>query len=442
MLVVLIAGLLLLLFIDYTQFDCDFFSPSVLACLGFLMAAVCCLYNHALWGVNLHFYTVFLIWLGVMGITLGEAAARRMISSKIRKQNRMNHVRDIPICVSKGKIAVVVTAGIISTWYLYQEIKRIANLNYVIWGNLIYNFKVNRRNHNLDGNTLGILTQLLSMAVRGFAFVCGYIFIYNMTIRTDEKSFLLRLKRNILLLVPVFLYYVQSMMKGGRIGIIAHLIMMAFLVYFFQQRDSGWNIGKSVRLVKRALVGAGIISVIFYEIKELVGRIQVSNGLLAYITNYFGGSVELFDQYLFSGLEVPEGIETLPGILNLFHRAGLFLETTSIASHEYRNARTGIYIGNSYSAFRNYHHDFGMIGVFVFCLILGFLFAYWYQKIRNCRLGFLQTFSVILYGSLLYSVIFQSFTDYFFSQISLTRFMEILLLYLASAYLLRYRFEW
>ena len=55
---------------------------------------------------------------------------------------------------------------------------------------------------------------------------------------------------------------------------------------------------RSISTLIKGFVGAMMICVCFFKIKELVGRQQESLGVLDYVATYLGGSFDLFSQYM------------------------------------------------------------------------------------------------------------------------------------------------
>ena len=169
-----------------------------------------------------------------------------------------------------------------------------------------------------------------------------------------------------------------------------------------------------------------VVCISFFKIKELVGRQQESLGVVDYVATYLGGSFDLFSQYVREGRESFKGYESFSGIIdNLQSYFGMLKHITIVTSHEFRNAATGVTIGNTYTGFRNYYNDYGIFGVCLLSNLLALIFSGVYGKIKRLNnLKRKDMVIIIIYATQIFCMPFHFFTDYFFPRISLNMVMD------------------
>ena len=64
MILVYILSLLIMVYLAYAASN-DIVNVTFLLLVGYLVSAICCLYNYKLWAVSLHISTVFVVLLGI-----------------------------------------------------------------------------------------------------------------------------------------------------------------------------------------------------------------------------------------------------------------------------------------------------------------------------------------------------------------------------------------
>ena len=270
---------------------------------------------------------------------------------------------------------------------------------------------------------------------KAYAFICGCIFCNNICVRqyTRRKVF-----KQIWLLVPGVIYCIQCIMKGGRFNVIAFIIAMLFYLYFALQYKSNWRYRIELKNLAKVVIAAILIVYLFWFYKEFVGRTSEAS-LFEYISQYIGGPYELFNQFIQSG-STNAGNETFAGMVTSINKI-LGTNLKSLIYHEFRFTSTGIMLGNAYSGIRNYYSDFGIIGVILMCFNLSAIFNLIYCRLSKSNTIYKHCFGFILYGSLIYCIIFHFFTDYFFARLSVGWFIEVLIMYICFYMMTKVRFE-
>lgn len=432
-LIVLFLLALLLLLVTYNVFNKDFMSPSFLLVAGYSLSIGSTLYNIRDWNISVGLQTFLIYFVGMLSFVAGEALIKtRTFKNKVSSKTQEAEY----ISVDGWKYIFVIGIGAFILVLTYREVVRIANLNFASWGNLAYNYKTNVINGDLEGSSLSGFVQQANKITKGFAFIFLYIFINNFFADKNRRA----RKKNWINLVPGLLFAIQSVIKGGRFQIVAYIICAVFLGYYFWRRATGWSKVVPIKYLLRVILGIVIVVMAFWFSRELVGRMSKDSDLMGYITRYFGGGAALFELYLRDASMVHDAaMETFAGMVASLNKLGLSL--TARASHEFR-AASGVTIGNAYSALRNYYHDFGMIGVALFDFLLGCIFSTKYYELKSYSyLTYKRAFSVILYATLIYTVFFQFFTDYFFARLSIGFLVEIVIMRICFWFTVKLKFS-
>lgn len=424
MIVVYIFLLALVWYLTLRMSKGDWFDVMVLLLSGYMISAVCCLYNISLWDVKIHLYTVFVLFTGFISVGIGTAFGNRL---QIRKKSELkrNSIYEITVKgVSTTKILIVIIFSIIVTVLLINEIGSIANLNQRVWASMIINYRRNLSDASINAEH-SLFVDLGLRVTRAFAYIYLTVFISALNYKKQSHKFIW------LYIIPAILYGIQCLVRGVRIPIISLIIAAVFEAYFFYKYNRNWYAHINIKKIGKLLIAGIVVCVVFYYAKFFIGKLQDSDGVLAYVTNYLGGSLQLFDMYLFDPT-FPDGAhETFAGFVNSLKSFGFFQGVETVVQHEYRNASTGVYIGNVYTGFRNYYNDFGLMGLIYISFLFGLIFSMWYKSLKRYKYwNTTRLFSLILYSYLIYCVAFHFFTDYFFSLIAVGWVVNIIIMYI------------
>jgi len=132
------------------------------------------------------------------------------------------------------------------------------------------------------------------------------------------------------------------------------------------------------------IVAVGVVGmVLFYLSASLIGRSNDKN-LFKYVTTYAGGSIECLNHYVIFPIEGEKsdivGNETFYTLLQSLDKYKI--THTNIAEKQTAHLSFRYYydsmIGNVYTAYRRWHHDFGWIGIIVLNGIMAAVFAVGY----------------------------------------------------------------
>lgn len=410
----------------------DYFNLKLIFLAGYLLSAICCLYNVTTWGVDLHLKTVFILFLGMVAFMCGCYLGKRVGKRKgITVEGRNNLLDAIQSGEKKWKLLIVIIFDACMILLLYRDIVRIASVNMVSWGNLFYNFRSNLGNDKLDVGYSTIVNLGLRIT-KPLAYIYAAIFAERVVNPENKNS----IANKGIYLIPVAIYAFQVILQGYRIQLVALIIALIFDLFFFFQIVYEWKVRINFKIAARVCIFFILVCIGFYYVKFFIGKLQESNGVLAYVTNYFGGSLQLFDMYLVNPPQ--KGYETFAALVDSLKKFGLFEGIETVVQHEYRSASTGVYIGNVYTGFRNYYNDYGIIGVLFFSALYGYIFSKWYRILKMKRVWkFNAVFSFLLYSYFLYTVVFHFFTDYFFALMGVGWCINILIFYMVAVFIFK-----
>lgn len=432
--------LILTIFILLLSYACcnkDVMAPSFLVCTGFLFSFICAAYNIKNWELNISLETIFILSLGILSVVLGDAFCKKVFVKKNKSSCEVANY----IFISRWKCLVVILFCLIVLYLNYREVVRIANLNYVTSGNLIYNYKTNVVNADLEGASINSYVAQANKVVKAFAYIFLFVFLNNVfALKRISKQNKIK---NVSYLLPGILYCLQWLIKGGRYETISYIISFVFLLYFFWRRKVGWKKEIPVKYITRIILLTGLIIGLFWISSEILGRKSASNNTaMVYLFKYFGGSLVNFDSYLKDDLVFyNKAHETFAHFVRDLNSWGLS-NVEVVTSHEFRRAPSGIAIGNAHSAIRNYYHDFGVIGVVLMCLLFGVIFSFLYNKvIRISNINKKNSCLIIMYASWTYMPLFFFFTDYFFPKIGKGFLIELLLLWISHFFIFKIDFK-
>lgn len=420
--------LCILIIISYVFFRNDIFSPSFLFFLGYFISALFAFYSTAIWDMSITLQQIMILCLGWIGFFIAEFLINFFDNKQSIKMKNEDRVPLSIIKVQPVKIFIVVSIDLLITVVLYKNIASIAAIGNATDANLIASFKENSLDNSLSSATV----QLLKIT-KGMAFVFLFVFVNNMV--ADSSKLRIRLKKNLILLIPCVFYCIHCFLKGGRFTVIAFIIGALFLYFLFIEYKSNWKYKIKLKTIIKLIVLSVVVMYVFWAIKELVGRTS-QDTVIDYLARYLGGSYELLSLYLKNSPD--KGFETFGYMVQSINKLfGSNIPYTTY--HEFRFSSSGILIGNVYTGMRNYYNDCGYIGVFVFSFLLSLIFNLMYKILKTSRNIYKHVFLLIFYSSVIYTVFFHFFVEYFFARISVGYIVELIIMYICYRFVMRVR---
>lgn len=350
----------------------DWLYPAVLVPLAFFLSVLCCIYNIELWGVSLSIQTVLTIALGVL---LFSVISYSQYSGKPSRFG-VGCLRRIELSVWQ-KSALVLFFLLVTLLYYRQVQSSFSNLG--VDGQDWNDAMAARRQANADtelSEYTVIPTHIVYLynTMQALSFVLLYVVVNNLF----SKQGLTR--RDAPLLACMAIYLASVILRSGRLPILELVFAAVLLFWLLWHRVHGWHGEIKLSYIAVAIVGAATLIIVFTWLRDVVGR-QNDDDVLTYITSYGGGSIQLFDMYLDSPAppNVLFGQETFRGVWSALIRHLDIAESYSWQL-EFRYSN-GVMVGNVYTAFRYWLHDFGYVGMVIMTILYALIYSKFYTRI-------------------------------------------------------------
>ncbi len=388
----------------------DLFSPSSILLLSYILAICCAIYNIENWKISLHYNTFWVILIGIISFLIPSFLMyikNRKIIKKDAKEINIINIKQYKILILN---IISLMLFIIYTFYFIKAIGGISALSNFNNAMAIYRSKTLFHHINLIPGWINFLIKFC----RAIAYVYTYILINN-KIKTGK----IKQKNYLLYIFGIAIYIPTILMSGGRYDLIVYIL------YIIAIWNILYTINSKKRLQPKKIIKIGfiifIILIAFSNLKTIVGRSENNSyNSIDYITEYFGGSIEIFDMYMQDDHIKNKyfGSETFAGIRKfLFQIKIIENQGVNEGASLFRSIYNGKIIGNVYTGFRKMFQDFGIIGVIVLQFLMSIIFnkIYYislYKKEKNEI-----SFSIILMGSITFCLAFHSYSEAFYSTV-------------------------
>lgn len=413
MLILLLVIIILFLYLAYYLMGHDIFSPPCLICETFIISISFCLYNWESW--KLWKYSAdaaFIILIGIMSY-IGGCFSSYIIFEKKRNfhsvkydnlQLKKKNQTYLPIQISNVILIIVLLFECVVCILYFASIRNIAS-GYGYGGSLssiLSGYNSLLTNNMLDVEAGGSFFVRQSVKV---CFILGLLSIAIIINNIIADKF--RMKYFLLILIAL-ISVVLSVLGSARINIFKYVTFAITVYNFVYHRKYGWNKLIRLKTIFKVIVTFALLLFLFTSMRSILGR-GLRFDPLYYISVYAGGSIKLFDIFIESGSSQNSivGQETFYGFLDVLHRYGLI--TDPYKRLEFRSFE-GYFVGNVYTVFRRYYNDFGMIGMILISLILGFVIMTAYNQCKKGKRMLslidlrLMIFGILSWGMYLFSI--------------------------------------
>lgn len=410
MLYILLSCLLLLMaIVFYRFFNREIVSPTIITCLIFFVSVLGAFLgtSEGSWNniFNLHWNTVCYILLGVFCFGIGELLARRVkvyIHKRSVKQKNNDSGKIIHIDFLKNFIIIIFV--LVTMVLLYMNLRTITGGNSL--SQIISGYKSSSILYNENALEEGATINSMVLNMLRFCEITCVVYIYIIVKNLFLKD---KLRNNILPAVIILLISFLSMMVGGR----------AILLKFFVAGFIIWSImyirNKHLSVRKFFKIGIKLIIVfvpICYFVLPLLGGNNSTN-IIDYVSFYLGSQIPSFDIFLNNPIIKSEhfGQMTLKGIQMFLSKFGI-IDYWSAYQKDWIYFTPTLYT-NTFTEFKPFLQDFGIIGLIVFPIIFGFVFSKLYLAAKensNCRyIIFFAFFASLLIDQARIEVFFNTF---------------------------------
>lgn len=443
MLFIYILGIIILLRFSYKQNNKVLFSPTFMCCVSFMVAWIFLTILKDDWLVDFSAYTIFIIFLGLFSMLLGE----RMFSKQTRLdlsfcyRNSFANVECLEI--NTMILWLIIIINFFSSYIYYRDVLSIIGGNRDLSEDAMADYKMAVV---LGSEKIGRITNQFNLFTNATAYIFAFIFIFN-------YSCGYRTKKNILYFIGVIPHLINTFLSGGRINYI--LFVTSILWFFYFVRISKGFARRSYKEFlneygfRMSVIGVGVL-IVFFLIRVAVGRANtVDMSFKEYIGEYIAAPSLNFDYYL--------NITKEPNPLDFqIHKTESFLgiaQFLSVFDKEpnksnpilyFRSGPHGEKFGNVYTALARYYSDFGIIGVCILPFIMGCILMKILSSclnVKNRTFDCNLLFKVLLFAFLASPLIVYAADDVFFRFFRHGTVEVIIFLYLLSKYAIKFRYK-
>lgn len=389
----------------------DIMAPSAIMCAMFVLSTVFAIMNIEAWGIDYSLEAVLLLSTGLLVFILAETFFR-IVFVKKKKEIKQGDTQFYEIPVQMWMIVFLIVFNLAVSFWYYIEIKNIVGNGQ---GNVFELFASYRRMNvsNLANSKSESISTLLNQFLKVVK-ASGYISVYMAL----NKFFCKGKKGQTLgLLIVAATSLIPSIMIASRAEFLKFFSAILIEYYILWHQKHGWDRVFSWKYIKIGLIILLVGIPVFYNSLHLMGRGSTEMTMMEYASEYVGSSIQLFDLYIKEPVPCNSfGEETLVGIRKVLGILGI--QSASKSSNlEFR--LLGEDKSNVYTFFRRPLHDYGLVGMYIFTILVAFLFAWlYYCKIKNRAGGKKTDCWVLIYGYLYYWMVSSSILQYSQSYIS------------------------
>lgn len=423
MLYLLLIYTLILLILSYKISKGNVFAPTVVAFFSFSLAFIFAIINISYWKIDLHITTIIVFLVGLSSFFLG-GLVKPMRSYRPLENHKI-------IRIPNYKIIILTCISLVIFYSYKEEILRIAIHSGASANDSNSDIMSSYRSSMMfSGDPKSKINTWVNQG-GNVLMVLSYIFLF---VYCNNKILGEKFKNNWKNLVVVFIFVVQSLSTGGRANVMA--LIAAYLFFNFILARKYHKTSRQSKTQMKQYLRTLLVVIVslwsFYSIREFIGRSNSKDyGFLEYMSIYIGGSIPLLDSYIVKPVRTAPnsfGEETFMGINDFVHKFNPAITYT--ANLEFRYTNTGIFLGNVYTPFRRYFHDFGWIGLLLIPFFISWIYTFLLYKIKRKRVFGKTVIYILIYGSILQPLIFYGMEEYFFMQVVSVGFITRCLIFL------------
>lgn len=254
------------------------------------------------------------------------------------------------------------------------------------------------------------LISELMPAIQAYSFIIVYKLVNNFIVSRKVQM------EDVLLL---FLFTVHLYFTGSRSPIF-RLVTFAVLIFYILTIKDGVNRKQLRKLIKRVLVIAFIVFVLFFTTLSLFGRSNNYN-TFHYLFIYLGAPLYNLDNFIqttsFPVTQDYFGQQTFQPFYNyLLPKLGRETYSLTLPFVKYSDTYG---LGNVYTTFYQFLYDFGYVGLIILISIIAFFYTTEYRKLLSRPVvGTNFSFRLFVYAYLFNDLIMLIFSNRFYETIT------------------------
>lgn len=433
MIYILLVIFIAMLIGTYYLFDKEVIEPAIIFVSAYSLSIFCACLNVTKWNIKLSPITFLILLIGALEfITISYCIHKNYKNKDLKKSKKISEIK-----ITKGKLNLSIFISSLALILLIYNVIYIANKygNYNNYNNISEMLRIFKDYTSYKGIVkLNFIVRTLLKIVIANAYINIFIFINNIIV--SKKKTIEKIKENIKYIICPIIYLICSLLQSNRSGVIDYTLMILTMSLILYLMKSNWK--EKIKVKKLMIIGIifSIILVLFYLIAGLVGRENEKN-MFDYITFYVGGSIECLNQYVKSPVKTKViGEETFHNLLtnlNTMHITDFDLNPSIHLEFRYYKKTM---IGNIYTAYRRWIHDFGYIGALVLNGIMAIFFNIFYNKIKynNYKKEKIMLL-IIIYSYMSYSIYYHPLDSIFYNEF-VSRAFVLLMFILIAVYMI------
>ena len=428
---ILTVFFILMLILSYNFFDKELVHPAVIFSFMYTICIFSTIYNIEKWNVSISPKTMFLLMLGSLEFIGICFFVKRYFKKKhktpaVVKYKKSSNTNSIMIALLVGYS--IINIGLL-IYFVYQIAGQFGEIHSFTEALSLFKTHTSYSNDASLPHFLSLMFKVMELS----SYICIYLFFRNV-IYFNSKNILFSILQNIYFLFVPLLYIIKELLSSSRITILQLLFASVVLGFLIWYQKNNWNRIVSLKFIlSLGLVGAvGLCC--FYFSASFIGRSNNKN-MLDYITAYSGGSIECLNQYLQYPNPVDDsniiGNETFYPLIRSLDKYGITnfnIENQQTAHLSFRYYKDTM-IGNVYTAYRRWHHDFGILGVLILNGVMAFTISFLYYFFKYNGYKFYREYLLIVYSYIIYSVFLHPIDSYFYTTIFQVTFFTNLVLF-------------
>ena len=408
LLLILLLIFIILLVANYFYYKKELTSPSIIFCLTYTLSIFCALLNIKNWNINFHINTFLVLLIGgIIFVTTSNIIYS--IYNKKYKNNKPLKINKIE--VPRIILMILVFYDIIILLILLKNVLMIA-AKYGDFNTLPQALNLYKNFTSYEGvaRLPNYLTILLKPLMAG-AYIGILVFVNNFIYNKMNK---IKKDDNYKYLIFPLLYVIERYLESNRGATLNLLIALIVIIILIWSISNNWK--KIIQFKTILLLGlSGILALfVFYLSAGISGRVTDKKPF-DYITMYVGGSIECFNLWM----QEPDEVRVVHGEYT-FSRTISDLNEIGITDYKLENINYSkrlfyedVFIGNIYTSYRSWIHDYGYIGAIILQIILASIITILYCVIRfNTTKN--QLFFILLYGYTIYTIFMHPVDSYFY----------------------------
>lgn len=430
----LVVSLIILLVWGYYIFKKDISTPAIMFCLGFCICALNLLNFITLWNIHIHYNTYLIVTFGCLSLMLGSIFYDRII-----KRNHISYTskyKFIPLSTKCLLFILIfqIIAGILRIHYLNQHYG---------FSNLAANLIAHTRAIKFDKGTpmqfpFGV-GFIINIADNIGYFIAALLPIY---IQQSKK---IKLQKN-LLKTNFIIALCLSLLTSGRSAML-HMIIVFGSFYLITLKFFNKTL-KVKQIIIWTLISYAFLSG-FQQLGFIIGKDKTGEPIGYTIGVYCGAQLQNLDDYINVKYNDNKSKRIAELSLSRFYdilEKDYGLSESNIKKIDYLefNIRKGYNLGNVSTSFQQYYLDFGIIGSFIICFIIGWFMQYLYVNAKNnsgLSTGVLNI-KLYIFITLIPSMFMSFFSELFFWRLGNLFDYKYWLCYIVIFYFFYGKFPW